>query len=444
MSLKNRLAFYTSLLFGVAILVASVLIYFFFSTKMIQREYKNLESKTLLAAFYYLEEDEVSHSEHQSIQNRLSKSISKKNILVLNEKNKKFGGNMVDDVEITENFVETIRKNKEANFRTDNFFYSGLFYHDNQGDFVIITRESTDEFYGLMNSLLQILVLVSVIGLLVVFLFGQLIGHIAYQPISLMMSQIKSRNFENFQHPIQLEKTYKEVEDLVKTYNHFVERLGETFLVQKNFIDYVSHEFRTPMTAILGTLEVTKQKERSVEEYKKVNLQLANYVEDLRDTLDQMMILSGVKTNLELSPIRIDEIIFQMIEQEAALKEAKFQLDFELKNQQLLNQQGNEKMLRLAILNILENAIKYSHNQSVKITISEEENHLQLQIKDQGIGIEKEDLHRITSNFYRGSNTSEFNGKGIGLSLANIIFKIHHIQLKIESDQNGTTVFLTF
>ena len=89
MSLKNRLAFYTSLLFGVAILVASVLIYFFFSTKMIQREYKNLESKTLLAAFYYLEEDEVSHSEHQSIQNRLSKSISKKNILVFNEKNKK-------------------------------------------------------------------------------------------------------------------------------------------------------------------------------------------------------------------------------------------------------------------------------------------------------------------------------------------------------------------
>ena len=242
------------------------------------------------------------------------------------------------------------------------------------------------------------------------------------------MKQIKSRNSENFQHPIQLEKTYKEVEDLVKTYNHFVERLGETFLVQKNFIDYVSHEFRTPMTAILDTIEVTKQKERSVEEYKKVNLQYANYVEDLRDTLDQMMILSGVKTNLELSPIRIDEIIFQMIEQEAALKEAKFQLDFELKNQQLLIQQGNEKMLRLAILNILENAIKYSHNQLVKISISEEENHLQLQIKDQGIGIEKEDLHRITSNFYRGSNTSEFNGKGIGLSLANIIFKIHHIQ----------------
>ncbi|MNT50246.1 Osmolarity sensor protein EnvZ [compost metagenome] len=69
---------------------------------------------------------------------------------------------------------------------------------------------------------------------------------------------------------------------------------------------------------------------------------------------------------------------------------------------------------------------------------------LWVEIMDQGIGIAPEELIRVTENFYRGENAQDFNGKGIGLSLANVIFKLHHIRMDISSNKQGTTVSLYF
>src|SRR5690606_39803375 len=114
------------------------------------------------------------------------------------------------------------------------------------------------------------------------------LSYIAYQPIIKIIDQIKDRDSKNFNEPLSMAKTYAEIEDLVKTYNHFVKRIAETFNVQKNFIDYVSHELRTPITALLGTLEVIESKPRSIAEYKNTIVQLEQYTLDLQATLEQM------------------------------------------------------------------------------------------------------------------------------------------------------------
>lgn len=444
MNLKNRLSIYAAFIFGVIILIASTIIYVSFYTKMESQEFRNLESKTLLSALFYLEKDEVSFIEHESIKNQLQKNISKRNILVVDSLNRRYDGLMEDDAPVSSDFFDLVRKQDEAQLKTDAFFYNGLFYHDNEGDFVIVTRASTVEFQDQMKLLLHILLAVSLIGLILILIFSQFLGNIAYDPILKMISQIKKKNNQNFNEPIVLNKSYQEVQELVDTYNHFVEKLSQTFSIQKNFIDYVSHELRTPLAAILGTLEVSKQKPRTVEEHELVNLQLKRYTEDLRDTIDHMMILSGAKTNFETKIIRIDEVLWEIIEQLTLVHGAQISVDIQVADTDILKIDANDKLLQLAVQNIILNAVKYSNNQPIVIHLKSHSGKLLVEIIDQGIGILPEELIRVTENFYRGENAHGYTGKGIGLSLANVIFKLHHIRMDISSSTKGTIVSLYF
>lgn len=445
MKLKDRLSIYSVLIFSVIILTVSAIIYFSFYSTMEKKEIKALDSKSLLAAIFYLEQDEQSLSEHENIKSQLLKTISRKNIAIYNINNDKVNGKMQQDANITNSFLQTVREDKEANFHTDAYFYQGIFYADNQGDFVVVVRESKADFNDQMNSLLKILSIVSVVGLLIIYVFSQYLGYIAYQPITHFIAQIKNRNGINFNEPIVLEHSYTEIKELSTTYNRFINQISDTFSIQKNFINYVSHELRTPITALMGTLEVTKQKDRTAEEYQEVLLQLNQYTSDLQETIDQMMMLSGAKTNFELSPIRIDEVIWELVENQIVYHQADIKIDLDVENDQLLTVNGNNQLLNLAIGNLISNAIKYSDNQQIQIQFSTFNQRLVLQIIDTGIGIDADELPQIRQNFYRGKNTSAYQGKGIGLSMADIIFKIHHIELEILANQpKGTIMRLTF
>ncbi len=407
---------------------------------MKKNEIKILENKTLLAAFYYLEEDEVSQSEHENIKSRLSKSISKKDIAVYGKYNTKERGEMLPDINITDEFLNTVRVEKQRPFSTKDYFYNGLFYTDNEGDFVVVTRELKNDFNHQMFTLLRILIVVFVLGVALIFLFSQILGKLAYQPIISIMNQIGRRNTKNFHEPIVISDTYSEIRSLTQVYNRFVENLGQTFHIQKNFIDYVSHELKTPITALMGNLEVSGQKERSPEEYKAVIEKSKKYVGDLEDTIDKMMLLSGAKTDYEFRKLRLDEIVWDVVSELMNIHQTEINVRIDVEIPDLLTCEGNRELLELAISNIIENAVKYSNKKPVDVRLYESDNRLAIDISDQGIGIPEEELENITQNFYRGSNTEQFQGKGIGLSLAHIILSLHNMTLNIQSSRQGTTV----
>ena len=445
MKLKHRLTLYSIVIFSVVILIVSAIIYFSYYTQMEKKEIQSLQSKSLLAAIYYLEKDELPTLEHENVKNQLQKTISHKNIVIYNDSNQKFEGNMSENLVIPTDFIENVRKNNNDFFVTRDFFYNGIYYHDNQGNFVVIARESKNGFNDQLQSLLHILIIVSIIGLVFIYFFSNYLGYIAYQPIVRVVEQLKERDVKNLNKPLVLKSSYAEIEDLVKTYNLLTEIISQTFLVQKNFIDYVSHELRTPITALLGTLEVTNQKSRNIEEYQNVLLQLKQYTTDLHDTLDQMMLLSGAKTNFEFEAVRIDEVVWKVIENAVLYHNAQINVDLQVENDTLLTIQGNEKLLEVAFNNLVGNAIKYSDNSPIQIQFLESENKLKIQIIDQGIGIDEKEINQITQNFYRGKNTQDYQGKGIGLSMSNIILISHQIDLKIVPNHpKGTIVQLFF
>ncbi|GHE23302.1 sensor histidine kinase [Sphingobacterium griseoflavum] len=444
MKLKHRLSLFAVAIFTVIMLIFSVLIYFAYYSQMRDKEYQSLESKSLLAAIFYLEQDELSLRDHANVKSQLQKTISRTNIVVFDSLDRRQNGDMRTTEDISPVFLKQVRSQQAAFFHTETFFYNGIFYHDNEGDFVVVTRESKADFNGQMRSLSQIMLLVFLLGVVFILLFSQYLSYIAYQPIIRIIDQLKEKDSKNFNEPLELKETYAEVEDLVETYNHFVSRIAETFNVQKNFIDYVSHELRTPITALLGTLEVTQAKTRSATEYEQALTELRQYTNDLQETLDQMMLLSGAKTSFEFKAVRVDEVIWHLVENMVLYHSARIEVDLQVHNQALLTVDANDKLLELAIGNLLENAIKYSDNRVVKILFTTDQNRLQLNIIDQGIGIPAADLKHIRQNFFRGHNTRQYQGKGVGLSIASVIFNLHQINMYISSNEQGTQVSLHF
>ena len=104
---------------------------------MERKEVKGLESKSLLAAIYYLEKDEMSSNEHEEVRNQLQKTISKKNIAIFNEEGKYVSGNMPFDYIKSKPFIDDIKRDYKGYLITDDYFYNGIFYKDNEGKFIV-------------------------------------------------------------------------------------------------------------------------------------------------------------------------------------------------------------------------------------------------------------------------------------------------------------------
>lgn len=449
MNLRTRLTTYSTIAFGIVFLGASLLIFLAYFSKTQDSIYRSLKNTTLLSAIYYLEQDELSQSEHSVIKEEFRAAIQSKNVAVFDEVNQLSYGSLQEDPILTQEQLDLVRKDRSLHFKNSNYFYYGIYYPDNQGDFVVFARESTVDFIAQMRNLVFILSLVLIGGLLIIYFLSRYISNIAYKPIKNIVKQVNEVNYSNLEHGIEVPKSNDELEELITTYNNLLARLSETFLIQKNFINYVSHEFKTPLTAISGNLEVFAQKERTPAEYQQVAHDALDNIYKIENILSNLLLLSGLKnTDRDSELIRIDELIWDIYEAlQSKLEEFKttIQIDIQVEDFSKLEYRGNKTLIHLALYNIIENAVKYSNNNLIQVKLAVIEDRLQINVCDNGKGIAEEELAFIKQTFYRGKNVGSIKGSGIGLSLATIIFEQHHIGFDITSKlQQGTVITLTF
>ncbi|WP_312991670.1 sensor histidine kinase [Chryseobacterium flavum] len=448
MTLRNRFTLISSLSFGIVSIVTFVVIFFAYydSTKIFY--FEKLRNTALISAIYYLEKDELPKDRHAQIKKEYDYLIQNNRVAVFNQNNVVTFGQNLSDPNIKLRHLQIARNNKGVQFMSDNSFYYGIFYPDNQGDFVVFVKSSNDSFRSQMIRLSVIMLSVLVIGLLVIYFLSRYLSKIVYKPISNVVERINKVDYNNISTAITSTNTNDEIEELIKSYNKLLGRISESMLLQQNFINYVSHEFKTPLAAISGNLEVFAQKDRTPEEYKSVAKESLDHVYEIENILNNLLLMSGMaKLEASHKQIRIDELIWKIyakLESEAKEKQSGIAIRLNVTRPALLEFPGNETLLYLAIYNIVQNAIKYSQG-PVTIILSEKNSRLQVEVKDHGRGIPEEDLTKITETFYRGKNVDNIKGSGIGLSLSKSIFDHHHISMKIDSTVNkGTVVLLTF
>jgi len=224
------------------------------------------------------------------------------------------------------------------------------------------------------------------------------------------------------------------------------ERLKELDEVKNRLYVNITHEFRTPLTIILG---VAKQLKTQVQE------KVADQVEMIRrnghlllQLINQMLDLSKLEVGkLELNYVRQDIIFFLKYLSESfhsAAEDRAVQLHF-LSNLDELVMDYDPKYLQQIVFNLLSNALKFSpEGGHIYIQISQvESEELEIKVKDTGIGLRAEDLDRIFDRFYQSdtSNTRRGEGTGIGLALVKELMKLMGGDIKVKSKAGKGTEF---
>lgn len=216
---------------------------------------------------------------------------------------------------------------------------------------------------------------------------------------------------------------------------------------QKRFVADASHELKTPITAIKGMIEILTRKQEVDEETRKEFLEQVKIQTDRLQTIVADLLylskLSNQRIYLQKQPVDIVGIIKEVEKTFAlALKENNLKLKINVKESSIVY--GDAHALMTVLSNLIDNAIHYSKDNVIEITIDESNQQHIITIKDYGIGIAKEDLPYVFDRFYRVFNDRNrtTGGSGLGLAITKEIIDAHLGDITIESEINQGSSFI--
>jgi len=219
--------------------------------------------------------------------------------------------------------------------------------------------------------------------------------------------------------------------------------------LQKDFVDNMTHEFKTPLTSIKLASEVIGKNEivQSDPRLKKYSGIITQQSEKLTSHIERLLdlIRSDEKFKLKLEEINLIETVNNVIEgMEHYLNHQNVQLEFYYPEQKILIK-ADKYHFSNVLYNIIENGVKYNTktDKKLKISIERHDNNIQLSIEDNGIGIAKENLHNIFKKFFRvqSGDIHDVKGFGLGLYYVKNIINLHNWTISVKSKENKGTTF---
>jgi signal transduction histidine kinase len=266
----------------------------------------------------------------------------------------------------------------------------------------------------------------------------------AIQPISQIIKSVKKINSLRLNNRLNEGNRKDEIDQLAITFNELLTNLEIVFKNQKDFVSNASHELRTPLTVMISESDYLLSHKRKEDEYIQHISGLVNELKTLNSLINSLLELAQINrdNNIQLSNVRIDEIIYNAIHQVKTKYQGrkiipKIQYP-ENGNDLLIN--GNSGLLEIAFKNLLDNACKFS-NEDVGVEFQIIDKHINIIISDNGVGIPPDEIDSIYHPFKRASNVKFIGGFGIGLSLVNNIIELHDASLKVYSTENEGTRF---
>jgi two-component system sensor histidine kinase ArlS len=338
----------------------------------------------------------------------------------------------------------------------DDWQIIGLRYRYLQHDF-LITAAAYDQYgYRKLKSLMQNLSVFLIGSLLFLFVAGYFFSKKALEPVKNMVFRAKSISLSRMGLRLEKPNSKDELAELANTFNEMLDRLENSFDAQKNFVSNISHELRTPLAAMIAEIELAKEKKLSNPELQEVfnnTLADARKMVKLSDSLLDLARATFDASQITFKPLRLDEILLDAQRQVQLLnKEYSIDIHFEdsMAHENDVMILGNEYLIRVACINLMENACKFSPDQQGIVSISSfksgaHENQVWISFSDRGPGIPEDERDEIFKPFYRGKHPNTIRGNGIGLSLTLKIIQLHSGHIVLKSTQGkGSTFTLIF
>ncbi|WP_026260388.1 HAMP domain-containing sensor histidine kinase [Segetibacter koreensis] len=334
-------------------------------------------------------------------------------------------------------------------------------YTDKEREVVLLSIEG-NHYYAVASALdvfgnrksdnLKALLILSILGgillsgLLAFFLVKQ-----AIRPLEKLKLQIETINEQNLKERIFIGRSNDEVSQIAKKFNAMLDRLELAFEQQKSFVHHASHELRTPLATMLAQTEAALNKILYIEDYRRILYSLREEQQYLIDLTNSLLTLSRYEkmtSQKDWLPVRIDEILFEMadlVKQEWLYATINIDFDTVFDNENHLTVIGNESLIKSAIMNLIKNAIQYSKDQGVKITIDGANTGIILHFDNIGKRLSPEEQANLFIPFFRGENSKYKKGYGLGLSIVKKIVNVHGGTISYHSlatDINRFSIFL--
>jgi two-component system, OmpR family, sensor histidine kinase ArlS len=336
--------------------------------------------------------------------------------------------------------------NDEVYFKIGNRDAIALKHRAGNLEFIAVVAAFDKDGLERIGALLNILLVSLLAAILLTIWVGSLFSKKLLKPIKQIIYEVNDISSYNLSNRLPAGSGKDELSQLSNTFNELLERLHKSFEIQKRFISNASHELSTPLTSISSQLEVTLQKERANHDYKMVLNSIIEDVYKMRQLTKSLLEIAkaDMHGNIELSEIRIDEILMQITSEiknvDPAYKVELYFDDFPDDEQSCVIY-GNTELLHSAIKNIIENGCKYSSDHCSRVNLAFSDHQIFLTVKNEGNVIAIEEIQKIFQPFYRGSNTGEQKGFGLGLSLAKSIVRIHKGTIEVTSSLTKGTIF---
>ena len=306
---------------------------------------------------------------------------------------------------------------------------------------VVLINQTLDKFVRLYIFIAPLFLVLSVIG-------GSLISHKSLSRIDKIIQKTDAITTQNLKEIIEGGEFNDEYGRLVKTMNDMIKRIRTSIEYMDQFTISASHELKTPLTILRGEIELALKSNKTPEQY--YDTLKSNYEETLKliNIINRLFYLSKFDHSLikinkqEISvPMLINETL-QPFKDLAKERGMKLIYNFDKKDEQIID--GDPDLLRQVFVNLIENAIKYS-NENSDITISSEKagDKVRIKFSNNCEYISSESLSKLFDRFYRdeSSRNSGLGGVGLGLSVVKSILNLHNSNISADYSSEGKITF---
>jgi len=260
----------------------------------------------------------------------------------------------------------------------------------------------------------------------------------ALRPVERITLKAEAITHHNLSERLPEMHTGDELERLSRSLNHMISRLEDAIQSSKRFVADASHELRTPLTVLRGELEGLAQDEQLRPPTRETLGSMLEEVDRLAEVVEGLLALSRLDAGegqAESVRFNLAELVATTSDQMSLLAEDK-NITIVREGERDVTVEGDRARLKQVIVNLLDNAIKYTPNGGrVRLKIAHEDGYAILEVADDGIGIPQEALPHVFKRFYRADNSRSRGqgGAGLGLSIVKSICAAHGVTVEVAS-----------
>lgn len=314
-------------------------------------------------------------------------------------------------------------------------------------EFFVVVAQSQAETQEHLKTMRRIFYLCLPLMLLVAGIAGYLLARKSLAPIAAMSAQAESIHAQNLHERLQVSNPHDELGRLAGIFNALLERVNRSFASLREFTADASHELRTPLAIIRGEADVALSQPRTSLEYQETLAIVRDEARRLSRIVDDMLALARADAGAQ--PLQREDLYLNDLIEECsrAVQTLAASKKIAVLCESLPDVEfcGDEELLRRMILNLLDNAIKYTPvGGTVRIELRETHISIQLRVIDNGIGIPAEAAAHVFDRFYRvdKARSRAEGGSGLGLPIVKWVAEAHQGTVQMESHPGRGSEFV--